>query len=276
MNTDVRDLIVTENLEGNALDYGTLDLGKSGSFDMQKKIITWKAADNSKLKILHPGEEGRLSFNIKVKDIIPVASASDKNFIISSFIKADSADIPTPLNENQTVSGNRLDIKLNSKVILESLGSYKNDFMENSGPMPPVVGQETTYSIRWRMTNVSNDLQSAKVEAVLPTNVSMTGKIFPENANIKFNERNNTVVWEIGDVPVGVGVLNAPWEVVFQIKLTPFPGQAGSSAELIGESIFTAKDLFSDQDLKVSVKGKTTTLPEDPTIQAGYKVKASE
>jgi len=268
----LKDLIVTEKIDSPALDYSTLDLGKAGYFDAEKKIITWKATDNPRLASLGGGEGGSIKFKIRVREIIPMSSALDKNFIFSSLARIDSADINSPLKENKIISGNQIDTRLNSKLVLETRGLYASSSIANSGPIPPVVGKETTYTIYWEAMNVLNDVMDASVTAVLPTNVSMTGKISPENSNLVYNERNNTLTWNIGDIPAGTGITSEPKEVIFQIKLTPLPEQASDEAQLIGPAKFSAKDLFTGQSLETSIKEKTTYLKEDSTINMGYKV----
>lgn len=271
----LKDLIVSESIDSPILDYSTLSLGKGGYFDANRKIITWKAADNEKLARLNPGERGSIKFTIKVKDIIPTENVLDKNFIFSSSARIDSADINSPLRENQIISGNEITMKLNSKLVLESFGFYTNKAIPNSGPIPPVVGQDTTYTIYWRAMNIFNDVEEAKVIAVLPTNVTLTGNVSPENANYIYNERSNTLVWNIGNINAGAGITSQAEEFIFQVKLTPLPGQASNDAQLVGPATFSAKDLFTEQELKTTIREKTTYLTEDSTIPTG-KIQAPE
>ncbi len=200
----------------------------------------------------------------------------DKNFVFSSLARIDNAEINSPLKENKVISGNQIDVRLNSKLVLETRGLYTSDSIANSGPIPPVVGKETTYTIYWTAINVLNDVMDANITAVLPTNVSMTGKINPDNSNLVYNERNNTLTWNIGDISAGTGINSAPKEVAFQIKLTPLPGQVSNEAQLIGPTKFSAKDLFTGQSLETNGKEKTTYLTEDPTISLGYKVQPAQ
>jgi len=60
------------------LDYSTLKAEGGGSFDINNKIITWKASGVPGLKTLNPGNSGSIGFQVKVKDIIPIASIQDK------------------------------------------------------------------------------------------------------------------------------------------------------------------------------------------------------
>jgi hypothetical protein len=270
----LRDVIVTEKLEGEALDYASLKLEKGGAFDSNSKIITWKASDFSDLEKFDPGQEGSIKFVIKIKDSLLIEKNSDKNFIISSIAKIDSQDVPTPIEANKIISGNRMDMKLNSKVALETVGYYYDSVIENSGPIPPQVGKETTYAIHWKISNAMNDLSEAKIEAVIPTGATVTEVKNPADANLHytFNERTNNLVWEIGNIESGAGILNSPREVVFQVKINPSPDQIGSPVNLVDETTFSAKDLFTGEEIKFSGNKKTTNLREDTKLERRYKV----
>lgn len=267
----LRDVIVTEVLDSPALDYASLQKD-GGFFDADKKILTFKTPDYPELKNLEPGQGGSIRFSIKVKDVIPVSGANDRNFVISSLAKIDSPDVPTPVSMNKIIAGNKMDIKLNSKILVDVKGYHTDPNIVNDGPVPPKVNQETTYAIHWIVRNVSNDISNTKVEATLPTGTVMTGKIYPEDASITYNERNNSLIWDVGNLGAGTGILSSPKEASFQVKIKPSPEQVGRPIDLIEKSIITAKDLFTGEDLRYEAEGRDTTLPEDSTLNSGYKV----
>jgi uncharacterized repeat protein (TIGR01451 family) len=267
----MRDVIVTENIDSQVLDYSSL-AKKGGSFDEGSKTITWKSQDYKELKTLEPGQGGQIKFSIKVKSIIPISGANDKNYVISSISKIDSPDVPTPIHMNKVISGNKMDIKLNSKLILDVSGYYNDAGIPNSGPVPPKVGQETTYTIHWKMTNISNDLSGAKIESALPTGTVFTGKVSPEDVKIEYNERANSLLWNIGNIVAGAGIISPVKEISFQVKIKPSIDQAGKEAEILKESKVTAKDNFTGQDLASTAAVKTTNLPEDAGLKEMYKV----
>lgn len=267
----MRDVIITENINSPVLDYTTLRIEKGG-FDESTKTITWKSQDYENLKNLNPGQSGQIKFSIKVKSIIPVSGDNDKNYVISSVSKIDSPDVPTPVHSNKIISGNKMDIRLNSKLVLDTLGYYNDPGIPNSGPIPPKVNQETTYTIHWKITNISNDISNVRVESALPTGISFTGKLFPDSEKIEYNERANTISWIIGNISSGVGVISPAREISFQIKIKPSPNQVGSEIEILKESKIIAKDNFTSQNLTSSTKEKTTNLPEDPGIKGRYRV----
>lgn len=270
-NVGLRDVIVKEELNSSVLDYTTLNM-EGGYYDSKEKTIIWKAPDYKQLKNLSPGQSGTIKFDLKIKDVLPINNENDKNFVISSIAKIDSPDIPTPVEMNKIIAGNKVDIKVNSKLILEAKGFYNDQIIPNSGPVPPKVNNDTTYTIHWTIRNVSNDIKDAKVETTLPTGVAYTGKLVPENADFSYNDRTNSIVWDLGDVPAGTGISKNPKEIAFQIKIRPSAAQVGKEVDIINQAIFSAKDLFTGTDLKITADKKTNLLKEDTSLVGGQSV----
>ena len=267
----LRDIIITDKIDSPVFDYASLDL-KQGAFDQNSKVITWKGVDSPSLKLLGPGQTGEIFFSIKVKSNIPVEAVNDKNFVLSSIVKIDSPDIKSTLESNKIIAGNRLDIKLESKIFMETKGFYNDSVIINSGPIPPQVGKATTYTIHWKVFNVSNDIANAQVSAELPTGVTMTDKIVPNDGMLTYNSRNNSILWEIGNLAAGVGTLTPPKEVSFQVQITPAINQLNNKVDLINSAVFSAKDLFTNTDVSFESEKKDTGLLEDSGIGNKYKV----
>lgn len=267
----LRDVIITDKIDSPILDYSSLDL-RQGAFDQNNKIITWKGADNSNLRFLGPGQTGEITFNIRVKPVVSAENANDKNFTLSSIVKIDSPDIKSSLQENKIIAGNSLNMKLETKLSLDVKGYFNDSVISNSGPIPPQVGKATTYTIHWKIANAFNDVSNAQVSAVLPAGATMTGNIMPNDGRLAYNSRNNSAVWEIGNLAAGAGILTPPKEVSFQIQITPAQNQLDSVVDLVGPAIFSAKDLFTNSDVFFIAGKKDTELREDSGIGSNYKV----
>ena len=269
----IKDAIITEEIDSRVLDFSKLYLDKGkGSYDASKKTITWRAAELPKLASLAPGDEGEVSFSIPVLEIIPVENSNDNNFTVVSTARIDSPTIPSPIGSNKTIASNVMALKLNSKIILDEKGYYADSGIPNSGPLPPKVGQETSYTIHWKVINVSNDINDVKVVSSLPSGVKWTGKFLPISEAINFNDRTNQIEWNAGNLKNGSGILDTPREVSFQISVTPQINQVGKEILLLSPLILTAKDMFTNIDAKVEVKEKDNKLIEDPSVDNKYKV----
>lgn len=272
-NIGLRDVIITLEIKGEILDIAELRLEK-GYYDSAKDIITWKAPDIPGLANLEPGQGGELRFSVPILGRIPIENENDKNFAIISTAKIDSPDVPASIGSNKIIASNKMEIKLNSKVILETKGYYNDANIENFGPIPPEVNKETAYVVHWEVTNISNEISDVRVTSSLPTGVKWLNKIYPEDERVSFNERTNQIVWEIGKLGNGIGILEPKKEVSFQVSITPPATAAGREARLLNPSTITAKDLFTSKEIKAEVKEKTTALREDASIDGtGYKVK---
>lgn len=266
-----RNAILTVKIDSPVLDYSSLKTG-GGYFDGTQKTITWKASNIRKLANFQPNDEETIDFSIKIKNFIPVGNVQDKNFIITSLAQFDSPDINSTIGANKTISSNEVSAKLNSKLILSAKGYYNDALVKNNGPLPPNVNQETTYTFHWLVSNVSNDVTDAKVEAELPNGVSATGLKSPDDADIVYDSRTNKITWTIGKISAGAGILSAPKEVAFQIKFKPSITQSGKEADLLGASSFSAHDTFTDALLSANYEKRTTYLPEDSVAKNNSQV----
>ncbi|MDD5084089.1 MAG: hypothetical protein PHT88_04165 [Candidatus Moranbacteria bacterium] len=257
----LRNVIITVAVDGSALDYSKLQ-PSGGAFDDVKRIITWKASDVHELANLAPGKEGTVSFSVPVLSMLPVKTDADKNFVITSVAKVDSPDIATPTGSNKIIGSNTLRVKVNSGVDIQVATIYQDGVIPNAGPNPPVLGQETTYTIHWRAFNGSNDADKGVVSAYLPTGIRWIGKVSPSSENITYNERTNQITWNVGNIQSGIGSIRPIREVMFQVGLTPQVNQVGSTTPLLGETTFTAHDLFTDVSLESKQETQIVTISQ--------------
>lgn len=255
----LRDAILTVEINPTLLDMSRLVL-KRGAYDAARKLIVWKASDIPSLGKIEPGASGEITFSVPVLSIIP--PENEKNLSIRSLAKIDSPDIPTAIGANKIIGSNMLLVKLNSLVGIAVKTLYDDATFPNSGPFPPKVGQETSYTLRLNVTNSSNDLKQARISVMLPTGVHYNGKFAPGRETVAFNERTNELVWELGTFAPTRGT---PRELVFQVTAIPSPSDAGRPLILMNSATFTAKDAFTDQNIRVE-KGETDSfLREDKT-----------
>lgn len=272
----LREVIVTVELEGDALDLPQLRSEK-GSYDSSRKVITWKASDVKQLGNLVPNASGKVEFNVPVRGGFVPQSMLTKDFQIKTTAKIESPDVPNPAGANKIVATNTMFVKVNSRLLLETTGYYKDSILPNTGPIPPTVGQNTTYTLHWSLSNTTNDVTGAEVSADLPTGVVWTGNTFPDTEKISYNERTNKIVWSVGSLGVGEGVLSPKRAVAFQVSIRPEVNQLDTSPMLLDVSSAKAVDVFTNETIQSGTSEKTTGLREDGFLPAnGYKVIGNE
>lgn len=256
----VRDAIVAVEIASSYLDFSKLQLPRGGAYDQAKKMIVWKASDIPELARIDPGKEGELTFSIMVKEVGAI-TGDEKNISIRSKAMIDSPDVPTPIGSNKIIASDTLYVKLGALVTVDLKGYYQDASFANTGPIPPVVGQETTYTLRLGLTNTSNDVTGTRVVFSLPTNVSYKRKSLPEGETVSWNERTNELSWEVGTLSS-----SSKRELVIQIGVTPGANQVGQEVVIVNKTVFTANDSFTKEDIRIEKQSKNSNLEEDASI----------
>jgi hypothetical protein len=200
-------------------------------------------------------EEGKVDFWIELKKDWPIETLDDKNPELKTKVY---------LSQNREEFVNRV----NSKLEIVQEGYFQDEVFGNSGPIPPKVGESTTYTIMWRVKNYYNEVKNTTVKAVLPKNVKLTGEIFPEEQEEKFtfDSVSRELVWNVGDLLAVQGILNPAPNLSFQVSFTPDATQKGKAPDLIKEAIMTGEDQWTKETLSATSSAIDTTLPDDDTV----------
>jgi len=248
---EMKNLALISKLEGEAFDFQTIksDLGECKPGD-DSVIFDWRRVP--KLQYLAPREEGKVDFWIKLKDNLGnVQNPILKNKIFILHMKEEFVT------------------KISSKIEVSQKGFYYDEVFGNSGPIPPKVGEVTTYTILWQVKNYYSNVKNAKVRAKIPEYVSLTGKIFPEEmaSKFSFDPQSREIVWSLGDLEKGKGVFTPPLSIAFQIVFLPTQSQKGQTPEIIGEIKISGEDSWTGKILEATSTSINTTLPDDPQIK---------
>ncbi len=240
----LENLFLTARLNQDMVDFKSVQPG-TGTFQENSGIIIWDSRSVSQLRFLPAMEEGKVDFWIKLKDNI---------------------NITNPAVQIEVSLGNvreRITTKILSRVVLAQRGYFNQGPFNNYGPQPPTVGSSTSYTIHWSVTNHNNDLGDAKIRAVLPQGVRLTGEVLPDEAKIFFDPVSREVVWDIGYLPAQGDNFR---ETHFQIVFDPQSNQRESVAQIMSEAIFSARDSWTNSTLRAEFRAIDTTLPDDPSV----------
>lgn len=244
------DLSLVAKLEGNLFDFGTIKT-INGNFGPGDNSIIFDGGKVPELRFLESLQEGKVEFWINLKKDWQMESLADKNLTIKSKIY-----IGQQAREEFVT-------KVNSKLVIDQKGYFRNEVLSNSGPIPPQVNKATSYVIIWYVRNYYNDVKNVRVKAVLPSGVNLTSQIFPEEQRQKFSfdPISREIVWNLGD-------LEAIREnsLVFQISFVPNLSQKGQVPEIIREATVFAEDSWTEELLQSKDGAINTTLPDDDTV----------
>jgi hypothetical protein len=239
-------------LEGELFNLETIK-APTGDFEKGDSSILFDWRKNPDLMFLSNQKEGKVDFWVEIKEDWTISDIGrDKNPVLKNRVILAQAR-------------EEFETKVNSKLEIIQRGYFQDEVFGNSGPIPPKIGETTTYTIIWQVKNHYNRIGNTKVKAILPQGVELTGKIFPEGQSQKFtfDSQSREIVWDTGDLEPGTGVLSPAPNISFQIALTPI--QKGK-ALLIKEAKISGEDQWTEQILEVTAPKIDTTLPNDDTV----------
>ena len=252
----LNDLSLLVTLTGPSFDFQTIK-APEGDFETGDNSIIWDWRRVGDLQLLPSQEEGKVDFWIDMEEEWPIETLDDKNPEIKTKVY---------LSQNREEFIN----KVNSKLGIAQQGFFQDEVFDNSGPIPPKIGESTTYTIMWQLQNFYNEVKDATVKAVLPKNVKLTGEIFPEEQEEKFtfDSASRELVWKVGDLLAAQGILNPAPNLSFQVSFTPDSSQKGKTPNLIEEATITGEDQWTKETLSATSSAINTTLPDDDTVSA--------
>jgi hypothetical protein len=255
-------------INGEVLNKTSVSAGK-GFFRSGDSTIVWDRLNGNFPQSIEPGATGNQSFSF---NFLPLISGR------RSIFENPWLDLEVTFRGNRFAEGResgsiveyttKRKIKLSSDLQLSARTVYYVGPFKNTGSLPPAVDKETTYTIMWSVVNSSNNVNGVVVKAALPSYVKWLGSVSPADENIVYNPLGGEIIWTVGDIPAGSGILTKAREVAFQVALTPSISQIGQHPILISDSSISGSDVFTGTDTTSVRKSLTIQLTTDPGLKA--------
>ena len=263
--TKIIDGQIQVKLRGDIINRYSIAVGNGGFYRSLDDTIVWDSkSGNEALAVIEPGEKGSASFSFSFQ---PLVSKDGRKAFANPEVtievtargrRVSDTNVPEEIN---TVAVKK--IKVESGMSLASRAVYYAGPLKNTGPLPPKVNQETTYTIIWTITNSSNDVSSAIVRTTLPTYVKWLGIVSPDSENVTYNEIGGEVVWNAGAIPAGTGINRATREVAFQVSFLPSISQINQAPFLTSEIVISGNDNFTHTTLRDTKRALSIKLSTD-------------
>lgn len=222
--------------------------------------ILWTADQIPVFSNLLPEEEVEIPFQIKLKNLQDVKNYLPEDLMVKSFFETQINQINNVPAEITTES-NTITNEFNTNLTFGAEGRYfgANSETLGSGPLPPIVGQKTTYKILWKITNSLHEISNIEIKAKLPAYITYEAGENLSVGNI-YKNQNNEIVWQIARIPASVTQSTAD----FKISLTPQTQDAAKILSLMQEGVLTATDSQTKGQITITFQGLTTNLDSDP------------
>ncbi|MCC7436489.1 hypothetical protein IT402_01270 [Candidatus Nomurabacteria bacterium] len=250
------------DLNGETVDTSSIK-ARDAIYDSLEKRIIWSNETNLDLSSIAPGEQGEFSFNF---DTLPAKPGTTGDIVLSLSV---SGTFPDRDFFEDSISGiDQKIIRFASRLQFASQALYSIGPIKNTGPFPPKVDKETTYTISWIMKPSENALSKATAKAVLPLGVTWAGVISPQNEAVSYDSETRTVSWNIGSLPRATNSQFSR-DVYFQVKTKPTKAQVDSEIQLLGETTIEAFDTVANTPLSTNKPSLTSKLSTDPAYSIG-------
>ncbi|HTW96496.1 MAG TPA: hypothetical protein VMD74_02450, partial [Candidatus Methylomirabilis sp.] len=156
---------------------------------------------------------------------------------------------------------NKIECLINSDLGFKEQVRYfdENNLPVGNGPLPPTVGEQTSFKVYWDLTNNLHDLNDVVLETILPPEVTWDTHNRTSVGTISYDQATNKVTWNIGRLPITVFRADAE----FNIALTPTESDRNKIVVLLAGTKISATDANTNAPLEKNSVPKTTKLEDD-------------
>ncbi|MDP2655892.1 MAG: hypothetical protein Q8P17_05305 [bacterium] len=249
--TSVTNAEIAIALSGSVIDYDSIQT-TNGFYRSVDRTVVFNRDTDPSLSKLAPGASGIGSFTFSTLSSSSVTTPSMTLTTSVSGTRVGESNVPEQISASTVKT-----VKIATAVALSSSSLHSSGPISNSGPIPPLAGQATTYTIQWSAHNGGSTVADGMVSATLPSYVSYTG-ITAGTGTFSYDSASRTVSWSIGNISQGTNN-----EGSFQVSFIPSTSQKGSAPFLTGTLSFSGYDRFAGVQINASADPSTTETIRD-------------
>lgn len=257
LSVPVQDAEITVALSGVAIDLSTIRAA-NGFFRSSDSRIIYSKETMPALSQVAPSETGAGTFSFSTKG--GAAAASLRNPTATFTVSVAGRRLSERGVASSLASTITRTLKVETDLVLSARAIRTAGPLANSGPWPPAVDKESTYTIGWTLANSVNSVGGTRVTGVLPSYVRFAGVTSPADGSVTYNATSRTVTWNAGDIPAGTSAKT----IYFQVGIVPSASQRGQSPALITAQEAVGTDRFTETRLKSVVGDLSTLVTTDP------------
>jgi hypothetical protein len=253
---------------GGAVDNRSVD-SSTGFYNSLTKSIIWDKSNLPSLRSMDPGEGGSTNFSLAVLPLERLPSGTIPPVELQLIFKGTR--ITSEQQSESIVSETKSSFKIGTLAKFVAGVAYSVGPFRNTGPLPPKVGEETTYTITWSAFNSSNQIKQGRVVAQIPLYVKWLSVTSPLDEKVIYDRNNNEVIWDLGTIEPGRDSDLPTREASFQISITPSLSQIGNTVELVKDISFVGTDALTGNKINLSAPNLNTRLLGDPSYTYGQE-----
>ncbi len=218
--------------------------------------LTYNSTTHEELAELAPTDEGVIDLSLPVFDSL-TENATDSFTINLKAVLSEVAGISSVREIDVTP----IVVSLNSDT---SVGAHARYFSTGgtsigTGPLPPVVGETTSFRVYWNINNALHALDDIELMTTLPQDVTWLENADKDIGDITYDATTRQVTWTVSKLPTDVESAGA-W---YEIAVNPAEHDVGTFMKLTNTTSFTATDTVTNTELSDTLDILTTELSND-------------
>jgi hypothetical protein len=253
LTSSVSNAQVTVKFSGNAFDPSTV-VAQNGFYRSSDATIVFDKNTNPGLELLQPNGSGAGTFSFTPKSGVRTPTVTLLFTVTGTGTGGNGQTLTSTVSRT---------VKIGTGVTLTSKIEHATGPLANTGPIPPVANQETTYTVVLNASNSINSVSGAVVTATLPSYVRFTGQVSSGDAPITYDDSTRTVTWNLNSLGAGASKQGA-----FQVAVLPSTAQKGTSPIVIPLQTLKATDQFTQVSVTATADALTTQTPNDPNYNS--------
>lgn len=257
LQVPILNAIVKASVSG-VFDQASVMPQNNGFYSSKDQSITWQQSNMGDLASIAPGSTGLVRFNLSIPKILS-ADARNKGLSIKVLMSGqeEGNSNTQPIQSDAEVS-----FRFRANPNADAYATRASSPFAQTGPVPPRVNRETTYSVVLSAGSKFADINNGELQAKLPQNVSFNNLVAPGGEKIIYDQNTRELVWEVGNVVAG----SPNRAVTLQLTLTPTIGQVGISPLLLTNIYFVGKDALTGEDIFLNLDDVDTRLYRDAGV----------
>ena len=267
LDSVVRGAELSVTFSGEGVDLDSLET-QDGLFRSSENTLIWNSRTNDEFSTINPGDSGTQRFWFNTNNSSSLANTTE-NPTVDFDIRMEAQSSESSSLPPFVTSSLQRTIKLPTVVDADIQTLHEDGPFNNSGPVPPQVGETTTYTLHISIQNTTNDIEEASFQAALPAYVEIRSNTSPADADINYNDISGRLSWDIGSIPAGAGFTQPVKEAFVQIELIPSSSHRGLELPLLADPSISGVDSFTGEMIQMrSIKIPTIHRADD---SAGYE-----
>ena len=265
LTTRVLDAEIAVRIDGPLLNKQSVE-AVNGFYRSLDSTIVWNQSTDRTLALIEPGQSGAVTFSLSPFSLYGPHGTQFKKPTLTFSATIKGTRVSEGFSGTAVETNVSRQARVNTALQLATQVFHRDGPIMNTGPLPPRVDKETTYTVTWSLMNSSNTVTAGVVRARTPTYVRWLGVVSPSGESVTYNDVNGEITWVPGDIPAGVGFSSGKKEVSFQLGLTPSVSQLGTTPAIISRALAEGTDSFTQKLLQVTREALATDMLSDQSF----------